>query len=332
MVPILRNSERNSLKRCPQKWHWAWRQGLRPKRDANPLWFGQGIHLALAEWYLNGDERGPHPVETWQKFVADEERYIPIDYEEDEYKFVEAKELGVHMLEGYIEEYGTDENWDVIATEQTFSQLIPKVGATRKPTKRTALANFVGTVDGVYRDKSSDEIWLMEHKTAKAIFVNHLPLDDQAGSYFMVATEALRKQKLIGPKEELQGIQYNFLRKGKADTRPTNEDGLVINKDGSVSKRQPSPLFRREPVWRSKGEREQMKTNVQSEVLLMNAFRNKELPLFKNPTRDCSWDCGFYRMCMLHEAGEDWKEYAEAEFVVQDPYLDHRRNRKSASS
>jgi len=51
-VPILRTSERRSFKRCPQQWAWAWRQGLRPNGfTANALWFGSGIHLALAERY-----------------------------------------------------------------------------------------------------------------------------------------------------------------------------------------------------------------------------------------------------------------------------------------
>lgn len=364
-IPILRNSERSTFKRCPQRWWWAWREGLRPLRDANPLWFGQGIHLALAEWYLEGDKRGPHPVETWEKFVADEERFIPVDYEEDEYKLIEAKELGKTMLNGYIEEYGRDDDWDVIATERTFKMPI------KTQNGKSRLVDFVGTMDGVYRQRSTGEVWLMEHKTAKAIFLNHLPLDDQAGAYFMVATQALRSQGLIKKDEELQGIMYNFLRKGLPDTRPKNAEGLRTNKPtrahyvdalvasgegraalarltiadmenisaekglrvtGEVSKMQPTPLFHREPVWRSAGERRTTYYAIQAEAIHMKAMKTHKLPLYKNPTRDCSWDCSFYRMCVLHEAGEDWKEYAESEFKKEDPYKDHRNNRKSASS
>lgn len=366
-IPTLRNSERHDFKRCPQRWWWGWREGLRPLRDANPLWFGQGIHLALSEWYLPGSKRGPHPRETWENFVADEERFIPVDYEEDEYKLIEAKALGTAMLDSYINRYGKDNTWDVIATEKTFQMPIKTLSGKGK------LVNFVGTWDGVYRDKSSGEIWLMEHKTAKAIFLNHLPLDDQAGAYFMVATAALRAQGLIGPKEELSGIMYNFLRKALPDTRPVNADGLSTNKPtkvhhvaaiveadstidpadlskktiddlmyiarkmnlvvcGEPSKHQPSPLFHREPVWRSSGERISTYEHIQAEALHMRAMKAGRLPLYKNPTRDCSWDCSFYRMCVVHESGEDWEEYAEAEFTKKDPYADHRSNRKSASS
>ena len=311
-VPILRNSERSTFKRCPQRWWWSWRNGYRPMRDANPLWFGQGIHLALAEWYQEGSKRGPHPVETWEKFVADEERFIPVDYEEDEYKLIEAKALGATMLNGYLEQYGRDDDWDVIATERTFKMPIKTQDGKAK------LVDFVGTMDGVYRDLSNGEVWLMEHKTAKAIFLNHLPLDDQAGAYFMVATQALRSQGLIGKNEELQGIMYNFLRKGLPDVRPKNAEGLATNKPvrahyvealcdigedrkglskltisdldllakkkklqviGEVSKVQPTPLFHREPVWRSAGERRTTYYGTPAEAIHRKAMKGHKIPL-----------------------------------------------------
>src|SRR5690349_22689846 len=79
MAPIIiRNSERNTLKRCPQRWWWAWRQGLRPIGEiSDALWFGTGVHLALAEWYCGpGLKRGRHPAETFDEWSAGELRYI----------------------------------------------------------------------------------------------------------------------------------------------------------------------------------------------------------------------------------------------------------------
>lgn len=331
MIQMLRTSERGTFKRCPQAWDWGNNQGLAAKRDSNPLWFGQGIHIALAEWYQKGAARGPHPADTWEDFCADEERFIPTEYDEDERKYVDAKELGIAMMEGYVEHYGDDEQWDVIATEQTFRLLIADPRQLRAPgEKLKALVRYVGTFDGVYRDTDTGEIFLMEHKTAAGIQTEHLPLDDQAGSYWMAAGRVLRKQGLIGPKEHIAGITYNFMRKALPDDRPKNAKGEALNKDGSVSKRQSPANFLREVTWRSAEERATMERRIQAEALHMEAFRKGLLPMYKRPSRDCQWMCEFYKMCLLDEAGADVEEYKEAVYRKRDPYADHRENRKSA--
>jgi hypothetical protein len=58
----------------------------------------------------------------------------------------------------------------------------------------------------------------------------------------------------------------------------------------------------------------------------MNAMRRGELPVYKNPTMDCSWDCAFFQMCELHEQGPGWEDFRDAVFTTQDPYADHRKS------
>ena len=222
----MRTSERSTLKRCPQKWYWSIVEGLEPLRAANPLWFGQGVHVGLADWYQHGAKRGPHPAITFQKFVeGDRQMRVRPEYPEDAAEYVSAVELGVNMLEEYVKDYGKDDNWDVIATEMTFQVWFHYPG-TRKKWFR-----YVGTWDGVYRDRSTGEIWLMEHKTAAAIDTSHLPLDDQAGSYQAFANRILRKRGILKPGERIAGVMYNFLRKQMKDTRPQDPStGLYCNK------------------------------------------------------------------------------------------------------
>jgi hypothetical protein len=308
------------------KWWWSWRNGLEPNATDSKLWFGGGIHQALATWYLLGSQRGPHPAETWVRFTNNEERYIRNNsglINQDQW--VEARELGIAMLDEYVREYGRDEQWDVIATEQQFQALInAEVFEGRKIV-------YVGTFDGVYRDLSTGKLWLMEHKTASNTpNTGYLELDDQAGSYFMVAENVLRHKGIMAPGEKLEGIMYNFLRKALPDDRPTNAKGQALNKNGSVSKNQPKPLFMRYPAWRNDAQRAKMRTNVINEVQLMLAYRGHQLGLTKTPTHDCQWDCEFFQMCQLHEAGEDWTEFRDAMFHKRDPYSDHRVAMKSA--
>lgn len=336
-MPILRTSERKSFKRCPQQWHWAWRQGLRRNGfTANALWFGSGIHLALAERYkYKGLRRGKNVLKVWRDYVNDEIAYVrtlPLGSAgvDEEPVWVSALELGEAMLGEYLDRYGKDERWYWIATEQSLEIDIPRPRGYRVSVlnAESPLVTYGMTFDGAARDEASQhgDLWLFEHKTAKAIMLQHLSLDDQAGSYWAFAHDALLRAGLITAKQHLEGIMYNFLRKAKPDSRPRNAAGEYLNKDGSVSKSQPSPLLVREPVHRTPTERRTQVARIQAEALAMEAYRTKQLPLFKTTTTDCAYMCQFYAMCELHENDDDWREYRDAMFKVEDPYRDHRKS------
>jgi len=358
MTLQVRTSERRCYKRCPQQWWWTYVEGLKALRAANPLWFGQAIHVALAEWYRPGLERGPHPVETFKK-ALEGDRLVRVTNEEEEREFVDARELGVEMLMNYIKEYGNDEQWFVIATEQQFSVWLSSFTGKKRH------LNYIGTLDGVFRYLPTGEIRMMEHKTAASIILTHLPLDDQAGSYWAFARSILRKlggELGIRDGEDIAAIEYNFLRKAKADTRPVNERGQRCNKPtkqhfldafasigmqgsdlsklkvveletlardknlvvfGDESKLQPPPLFERPLVRRDPQERKVQIRRIKVEGWYMEETRNGSLPLFKNPTKDCSWDCPFHQMCQLHEQGADADvdDFKEAMFRIGDPYM-----------
>lgn len=320
-LPIIRTSERRTFKECQQKWWWAWREGLKPKRENKlPLWIGTGIHLALEKWYCGpGLKRGPHPAETWEQYVGGEEWAVNAasGYEKN---WIDAKELGIAMLEGYIEKYGRDESWDIIAPEQTF-QVTIETPAGRKQ------ALYVGTFDLVYFDLEDETYKLADHKTAASIRTDHLPLDDQAGSYWALAGPVLEDAgyKLKGG--HISAITYNFLRKAMPDDRDEDDAGRKLNKNGTVSKRQPAPLFHREIVERTARERSTQIRRISNEAKWMAAARRSPDSITKNPTRDCPNMCQFHTMCLIHEkGGSDWKDYRDAMFRVEDPYSDHRKS------
>lgn len=228
----LRTSERNTLKHCAQQWYWSQVEGLRPHRPSTPLWFGSAVHEALAAWYLKGLQRGAHPAETFVK-VLNESRQMLVYDEDGESEYVDAVALGTDMLTRYVEEYGKDESWDVIAIEHKGSAIISRpemqiFGRTRPGLKRWMRYHF--TWDGVYRDLEDGQIKLMEHKTAASIVTRNLALDDQAGSYWAFAISQLRRRGVLGDNEEIVGINYNFLRKALDDPRPKNADGFYTNK------------------------------------------------------------------------------------------------------
>lgn len=370
-IPLLRTSERKTFKRCAWRWWQAYRMGLvnvgTPRSDA--LWFGTGVHIALAEWYkYPGLKRGPYPSETFADWAEGEIRWIKTRSSEHapnsgesivEEKLVPAKELGIKMLEGYVKEYGTDPQWSMIAREHSGQIDVRDPNDVEK-----ILVIYAFTYDGVARNLASGRIELKEHKTAQAISTDHLPLDDQAGSYWAIASKDLEASGLIKSGERISGIEYNFLRKALPDERPKDANGYATNKPikshyiaalkadgcadvtekwtlpkmaeeaarrhltvlGDISKVQPKPLFAREFVRRTAEQRAQQIRRIQDEALWMREVREGRLPLIKNPSFNCQWDCDFYDMCQLHEAGGDWQEYRAEVFAQADPYADHRKS------
>jgi Zierdtviridae exonuclease len=324
-IPIIRTSERSAFRRCPQQWWWAYRDGLKSKaKPADALWFGIGIHEALALWYGEGYDRGPIPSDTFEDWVGDEVRWIKSNFADhdrewfEEPAYFEAAELGAAMLDHYIEVYDTDPHLEVLAIEQPFEIELVK--------DDEVVAIFKSRLDGVSIDHRLGLIVLDEHKTAGSIRTAHLALDDQAGAYFAVATIVLRHQGILGPKENIAGIEYNFLRKSKPDPRERDEQGRYLNKDGSVSKKQPPPAFHREFVDRGPREVKTQLRRLTDEVSIMNKMRTGELPVTKTVTYMCP-NCQFFTMCVMHERGGNaWKEFRDAQYAVENPYEDMRKS------
>lgn len=264
-----------------------------------------------------GYKRGKKPLKVWREYCNEETEHFIRTYPSDmvdEAKYVAAQELGESMIGRYLDLYGLDPHWYIIEPESTFAfPLLPGL-------------DYNGTFDLVYRDEKIDFIKLEEHKTAKAISTGHLPMDDQAGGYWAVAETVLRASGKIGKRERLDGIEYNFVRKALPDLRPTNEQGLYLNKDGSISKVQPPAHFLRHWVPRTPKERAHVLKHARDEAAQMADIDSGVRNATKNPTMDCSWQCPFTGLCELHEAGADWKEYAEQVYRIEDPYADHRKS------
>lgn len=328
-VPLLRNSERTDFRRCPQRWHWRWNEHLVPiELNHGPLVFGTFGHLALAEWYIPGSKRGRHPAETWDEITKDFVDAVKSDTtgyldEDIEGTWEDARELGHEMLVNYVNEYGEDEHWEVLWVERPGSQLIPHP----RKNPREPLVNYCYTMDLIVRDHMANgRVRYVDHKFVKYIEKKHLWIDSQNGGYLAIGTHQLRKEGIIGPKEAVRDLTYNFLRKAKFPDKPRNRFGEWLNKDGTPSKRQPPPFFERVVVERTARERNSQIKHIGEEALAMKAFRTGKLQIYKNPTRDCAWDCSFFTLCGVHEAGGDVEGTKKMLYKKDDPYAEYAPN------
>lgn len=236
-LPMLRQSERGAFKRC----NWAWYQEYVLKqrpiielfKDAAD--FGTLFHICMAEYYLPGLKRGPHPRETWERIAAEKVVDIKtIGKEDDIVKWEDFFTLGCELADAYVERYKGDPHWDVLDAERRFSVVIPDTRYKPLVSEKgksgfRPITNLVGTFDLCYRDLNDNTIKMTDHKTAAKIEVEHLVLDEQASTYIAVAQTALRHQGLIGPKERVAGMEYNFIKRAALDTRPRDESGRARN-------------------------------------------------------------------------------------------------------
>ena len=318
-LPMLRTSERSTLKSCEWKWYLTYERRVKPQVDMPALRFGTLIHVALAAWYIKGVKRGEHPAIAFERLyeaeLAETQQLYGARAGEDD-KWVSAGELGPAMLSNYVDQYGKDDRYEVLVTEHPFQWVMP---------------NFIytGVVDGVWRDRSDKSVWIPDHKSAASISdskLNYLQLDDQAGAYWSFGVMALKKQGLLKQDQKLRGMLYNFLRKQMPDERQSkilNGKRVYLNLDGSVSKKQPSPYFMRVPIYRDEHDKEMTMARAAMDAERIAELRSGARPVGKTPGQFTCPMCPMLDACELHETGNDWEGFLQQTTKQWDPYAEH---------
>lgn len=314
-LPIIRSHERIDWKRCPKKWYWKWRMGLTPKAKAfGALELGTWMHEALAMRYGTGET-----LEWCFSQIAN----AALAYEDAPDHVKEAAEqgqmLGLAMAKAYDKRYGSDPGVNVIQAEVPLEYVIAD-----EVDKLIAIHKF--KPDLVYSDDQGG-VWLMEHKTAGSIRLEHLVIDDQARPYVAMAERALRQAGLLKSGQNFKGIMYNFLRKALPDERPVNEKGQSLNKNGSISKSQPTAVFVRHPITLTRAAKRIALERLQGEAMLITGIaqklRDKLIEpqyISKTPHNSCPRFCQYFTMCVVEEQGGDIREMQRSMYTREDPY------------
>jgi hypothetical protein len=280
------------------------------------------IHDSLEIFYKPGRKRGPAPnktikgiYETW-KHEHNQDRDLLLQEGDESYPAIDLME---EMMVNYVDEYGDDEDIRVIQPEMPFQVDVDD------PDTGEYLFTYVGKMDAVVRHLVKNQVGLLEHKTGAnfAPFGAPMVLDEQAGAYWTFGWLYLSAKGHIKEGQEFSFILYNRMRKAFRDVRNKNESGLFLNKDGTVSKRQPEPLFKREFVFRGPGDRLSVYNRAIQEAREIIKARKGKMPIYKNPGRHCSW-CEFFDMCEVHESQGDWESIVSVTMGKWDPYEDHQ--------
>ena len=73
--------------------------------------------------------------------------------------------------------------------------------------------------------------------------------------------------------------------------------------------------------------RSMVEAEAQKILLELEDMLNPDLPLYPNPTRDCSRMCSFLAPCVSFDDGSDWEHYLEDRFSERDGLSDYWRRR-----
>jgi hypothetical protein len=334
---MLRTSERATFKACEFRWYMTYGRGLEPVTAAPSLRFGSLIHAALAKYYKKGTKRGPHPAKTFARLyeaeLAEAER---MGFRDEDGTWTDAADLGEAMLNNYVEQYGSDDRWEVLATEMPFETLV------LRPQNGEPWFQYVGILDGVWKNRQKRQLWIPDHKTTGGLggSIDHpavppyLQMDDQAGAYWSWGVDYLIKKKILAKNQNLSGMLFNFIRKSKGDERPykiVKGKRLYVNKDGTISKRQPAPLFLRQPIFRDEYDRNMARTRAMidferiqdAKFLISSDHFGFEDGLTKTPGSFTCPMCPVRDICELHETGHDYEAMVKSTMRPYDPYTEH---------
>ncbi len=361
-APMVRNSERSTFTNCYWQWDKSYNERLTPVVDAPALRFGSLIHEALEHRYPPGIKRGPHPAKTFAKLYEAElvEAEEVWGFRDGDGEWADAATLGEAMLNNYVDTYGRDEEWKVIASEMTFqvpvfaralrkldgsvapakewNDGLPPVGCHVVACERTDkgayhLYTSVGTMDGVWESRMDQTVLVNDYKTTKSDPAKEAPgkaiLDEQATAYWTWGVDWLELQGVLkkAQQQRLAGMLYTFLYKAAPDERPTNALGQSLNKDGSVSKQQPVDRFHRDVVYRDREQTTRARNRGVQQVVEMLWRRAGVLPIYKTPgttfpSQVCK-GCAFFDVCELDEIGQDYEPFLKSTMKTWDPYDAH---------
>lgn len=330
----LRTSSRGSFMRCRRRWGWT--DGTKGNLEAAikpaPFWMGSGVHYALED--RHGYRNYPTAAEAFQAYsIAQRKAGCPMP---DDWQ--ELEDLSVGMMEYY------DEHWlvgrDPLKTH--YVNNVPQVEVGFKiPISLDLLAhlpleewgieevNYTGTLDRVSIDEEG-RLWIVEYKTAKQFQRLHFETDRQISAYTWAAN-CLYEQPVVGviyqqhlkklpnPAKLLgngtysislsQGTTYHIYAAalknlyGSLEKAPGSNIKMLNNLAAEESL-DSDKFVRRDFAYRN----EHQQAAEGAKILLeLEDYLNPNLPLYPNPTKDCSWDCDAATACVLMDAGGDWE-------------------------
>lgn len=185
-IQIVSYSELDTFRQCPLKHYLTYvRRWTKPVKAGSALDKGSLWHLVMEDHYglikaIQTQHKGRVPKTQVKRVLAAAMELVKqrlIDDTTGEF-FTEVHELVMWMYEGYVENYGVDDDWIIVAIEhQIVVPLQDKDGNDSRYHLKMKL-------DLIVRERSSGHLWIVDHKSGSNLPNKmDLEIDDQFGLY-----------------------------------------------------------------------------------------------------------------------------------------------------
>ncbi len=330
-IAVIRTSDRSSFQRCRRKWAWqsSLRHNLTTKENPSYFWIGAGGHFAMEDYH--GYNRFQHPVEAFNAYVKACKQAkikhghgLPDDWEEQ-----------TTMAQGILEYYlQWGQNRDLYKT--AWFEGVPQVEITfHIPMPFTPPPGFDEIVYQFTLDRLvviEGEYWILDWKFHIQFTQADFDLDRQLSAYIWAASSCfdvpiaggiLHEFKKKLPNEprilaggklstaEKQGTTHGMYRNALIEiygavVKAPRANVLCLNKLAAQESEDRDDFIKRTRTRRTEQQQRAEGTKV---LMEMEDMCNPNLPLYPNPTRDCSWDCSYRDVCIMVDRDDDWEHH-----------------------
>jgi RecB family exonuclease len=306
---VVTHSEIDAYRQCPLKWKLAYdeRWTKQDRIDDHPLSKGILWHDVMELHYtgIKHIQDGVWGQEQGMDHIARGVAGLLWNQETGEQS--ELQSLVWWMYQGYLEKYGYDPQWEILAVEVKFQARL------RDPQGRATRYVLKGKLDLVIRDRKTRKIWIVDHKSG-ANLPDEMELDlaDQFGVYAWLLGE-------YGI--DVIGVIHSGARttRNKGDL-PENQDENGVPLKSTMAKQTLEQRMRRTLLNRGKGELQSVARDFWA--VTVNAYPEysdlEALPLYSSPDpRTCSWKCDFLDAHLMARKGRSIQAVLTEQGFVQ---------------
>ncbi len=341
-------TERAGFRKCRRQWFLQTVHRLDANTGNINFFLGTIYHAALAAYYTaqyNGDDVGTREWAALEVYQAEfDSQCETLDEQMGsmwtfiEPTFREAGELGMEMLQNYMEQERLDPLFDeVIAVE--FRVNVPIMNPKGVIVGLLSVqADVVGMKNG--------ELAVADHKTAARVMPSsHLDLDDQltaevyswwkySGDFPEKAIYNVSYKKAVGPPAQIKGSKAKPIKLSKSKSQPTTPElyraeikrldldiadyvdilTALEERTGDDNK-----LFHREAVFRTPGQMAAFERDLFYEWSDMEEVAHHPERAYPNPTSmNCS-SCPVRIVCTTIQDDGDVEAIIKAGFTIAEP-------------
>lgn len=294
------NSEVQCFKRCKRKWFISYYLAMLPndEKPFGPLSLGTNVHSALADMVVHG----LHPARSLDRIYDQVLATVDPADEETRKRVLNDRELGIIMLEGYVEwaeQEGVDNGLRLVAAESEIA--VPDFAGTGVTLMAKLDVEVEREIDGahMYRDWKT----AADFNGAKL-----LTLDEQMLTYMLI-----RRMNAPEGVPVTSGL-YTMLRKVKRTERAK------------------PPFYLQVEAYH--GEQElrnfyvQLTGSIREIIEARNRLADGKPHQWVAPPyvdRSCLWQCPWLMPCQMMNDGSDWESVLHAIAQPGNPYARYQR-------